>query len=144
MIFSSLLPNPFFKFAIEALKYKPIDTSESVNTMFLRGLEGFVAAIAPFNFTAIGGNLAGTPAMMGCSVLWKPSDTAMLSSWVVYKCLRAAGVPAGVINFVPADGPVFGKVTTSSPHLAGINFTGSAATFKHIWREVGNNIDNYR
>jgi len=132
------------QFAIEALKYKPIDTSESVNTMFLRGLEGFVAAIAPFNFTAIGGNLAGTPAMMGCSVLWKPSDTAMLSSWVVYKCLRAAGVPAGVINFVPADGPVFGKVTTSSPHLAGINFTGSAATFKHIWREVGNNIDNYR
>ena len=73
---------------MEALKYKPIDTSESVNTMFLRGLEGFVAAIAPFNFTAIGGNLAGTPAMMGCSVLWKPSDTAMLSSWVVYKCLR--------------------------------------------------------
>merc|ERR1712142_714971 len=132
------------QFAIEALKYKPIDTSESVNTMFLRGLEGFVAAIAPFNFTAIGGNLAGTLAMMGCSVLWKPSDTAMLSSWVVYKCLRAAGVPAGVINFVPADGPVFGKVTTSSPHLAGINFTGSAATFKHIWREVGNNIDNYR
>ena len=73
-----------------------------------RGLEGFVAAVAPFNFTAIGANLSTAPALMGNTVLWKPSDTAVLSSYVVYKILRESGLPPGVINFVPADGPVFG------------------------------------
>lgn len=84
-----------------------------------------MAAISPFNFTAIGGNLASSPALMGNVVLWKPSDTAMLSNWVVFKVLREAGVPDGVVNFVPAHGPLFGDVVVSSPHLAAINFTGS-------------------
>ncbi|XP_017467620.1 PREDICTED: delta-1-pyrroline-5-carboxylate dehydrogenase, mitochondrial [Rhagoletis zephyria] len=114
------------------------------NHLRFRGLEGFVAAITPFNFTAIGGNLAYTPALMGCSVLWKPSDTAMLSSWTVFKIMREAGVPDGVVNFVPAIGKNFGDAITSSPDLAGINFTGSTATFKTLWKLVGNKIDDYK
>ncbi|XP_036323069.1 delta-1-pyrroline-5-carboxylate dehydrogenase, mitochondrial-like [Rhagoletis pomonella] len=114
------------------------------NHLRVRGLEGFVAAITPFNFTAIGGNLAYTPALMGCSVLWKPSDTAMLSSWTVFKIMREAGVPDGVVNFVPAIGKNFGDAITSSPDLAGINFTGSTATFKTLWKLVANKIDDYK
>ncbi|XP_067618824.1 delta-1-pyrroline-5-carboxylate dehydrogenase, mitochondrial-like [Eurosta solidaginis] len=114
------------------------------NSLRFRGLEGFVAAITPFNFTAIGGNLAYTPALMGCSVLWKPSDTAMLSSWTVFKIMREAGVPDGVVNFVPAIGKNFGDAITTSPDLAGINFTGSTATFKTLWKLVGNKIDDYK
>ncbi|XP_077998047.1 delta-1-pyrroline-5-carboxylate dehydrogenase, mitochondrial-like isoform X2 [Glandiceps talaboti] len=132
------------KFALEVVNYKPIDTQESINTMEYRGLEGFVAAVSPFNFTAIGGNLAGAPAMMGNVVLWKPSDTAMLAGWTIYKVLEEAGLPNGVIQFVPADGPVFGDTITSSPHLAAINFTGSVKTFQHLWRQVGENIQRYR
>ncbi|CAD6994470.1 delta-1-pyrroline-5-carboxylate dehydrogenase, mitochondrial [Ceratitis capitata] len=114
------------------------------NSLRFRGLEGFVAAITPFNFTAIGGNLAYTPALMGCSVLWKPSDTAMLSNWTVFKIMREAGLPDGVVNFVPAIGKNFGDTITSSPDLAGINFTGSTATFKTLWKLVGDKIDTYK
>lgn len=111
----------------ENAKYQPISENAAVtkNSMRYRGIDGFVAAISPFNFTAIGGNLAYTPALMGNAVLWKPSDTAMLSNWIIFKIMREAGVPDGVVNFVPADGPVFGDTITASPHLAGINFTGS-------------------
>lgn len=111
----------------EAAKYQPISENASVtkNSSRFRGIDGFVAAVAPFNFTAIGGNLAYTPAMMGNAVLWKPSDTAVLSNWVIFKIMREAGVPEGVVNFLPSDGPVFGQTITASKHLAGINFTGS-------------------
>jgi 1-pyrroline-5-carboxylate dehydrogenase len=111
----------------EAAKYQPISENKKVtkNSMRFRGIDGFVAAVSPFNFTAIGGNLAYTPALMGNSVLWKPSDTALLSNWVIFKIMKEAGLPDGVVNFVPADGPVFGDAITASPHLAGINFTGS-------------------
>uniref|UniRef100_A0AAR2LA60 Delta-1-pyrroline-5-carboxylate dehydrogenase, mitochondrial n=1 Tax=Pygocentrus nattereri TaxID=42514 RepID=A0AAR2LA60_PYGNA len=118
----------FFRFnakhAIELEQQQPLDSDGSTNTMLYRGLEGFVAAVAPFNFTAIGGNLAGTPTLMGNVVLWKPSDTAMSASYAVYKILRESGLPPNIIQFVPADGPVFGDTVTSSEHLAGINFTG--------------------
>lgn len=87
--------------------------------------QGFWAAISPFNFTAIGGHLAAAPAFMGNVVTWKPTDTAMLSNYFVYQVLREAGLPPGVVNFVPADGPLFGDTVTDSPDLAGINFTGS-------------------
>lgn len=87
--------------------------------------QGFWAAISPFNFTAIGGHLAAAPAFMGNVVTWKPTDTAMLSNFLVYEVLREAGLPPGVVNFVPADGPLFGDTVTASPDLAGINFTGS-------------------
>ena len=95
------------------------------NTIHYRGREGFVAAISPFNFTAIGGNLAGTPAMMGNPTLWKPSDTAVLSNYIVYQILRECGLPDNIIQFIPADGPVFGGVICQHPYLSMINFTGS-------------------
>lgn len=130
----------------ELIVNQPLSPQPDVtkNHLRFRGLEGFVAAITPFNFTAIGGNLAYTPALMGCSVLWKPSDTAMLSSWTVFKIMREAGVPDGVVNFVPAIGKNFGDAITSSPDLAAINFTGSTATFKTLWKLVGNKIDEYK
>lgn len=138
----------FFRFnakhAIELQAQQPLDAPGSTNTMLYRGLEGFVAAVAPFNFTAIGGNLAGTPALMGNVVLWKPSDTAMSASYAVYKILRECGMPPNIIQFLPADGPVFGDAITASEHLAGINFTGSVPTFKRLWKQVGENLDRYR
>ncbi|XP_055724650.1 delta-1-pyrroline-5-carboxylate dehydrogenase, mitochondrial-like [Salvelinus fontinalis] len=138
----------FFRFnakhAVELESQQPLDSDGSTNTMLYRGLEGFIAAVAPFNFTAIGGNLAGTPALMGNVVLWKPSDTAMSASYAVYNVLRDSGLPPNIIQFVPADGPVFGDTITSSEHLAGINFTGSVPTFKHLWKQVAQNLDVYK
>ena len=133
-------------FAKEALKYHPIspDSKETLNSMRYRGMDGFVAAVAPFNFTAIGGNLSYTPALMGNAVLWKPSDAAVLSNWWIFKVCREAGVPPGVVNFVPCEGPVFGDTTTASPYLSGINFTGSVPTFNRLWKQVGQNVDKYR
>jgi len=133
-------------FAKEAVKYQPISENPevSLNSHRYRGLDGFIAAVSPFNFTAIGGNLSYTPALMGCSTIWKPSDTALLSNYYIYKIMTKAGVPAGVVNFVPCDGPVFGDTITASPHLAGINFTGSVPTFNRLWKQVGQNIDKYK
>lgn len=130
----------------QASIYQPIsiDPKVTTNHFRFRGLEGFIAAISPFNFTAIGGNLAYTPALMGNSVLWKPSDTAILSNWVTFKIMREAGVPDGVVNFVPCDGPTFGSVISSSEHLSGINFTGSMATFQKIWQSVGERVSYFR
>uniref|UniRef100_A0A8B9G4U8 Delta-1-pyrroline-5-carboxylate dehydrogenase, mitochondrial n=1 Tax=Amazona collaria TaxID=241587 RepID=A0A8B9G4U8_9PSIT len=132
------------KYALELEKSQPLSVDISTNSMVYRGLEGFVAAVSPFNFTAIGGNLAGAPALMGNVVLWKPSDTALLSSYAVYKILLEAGLPPSVVQFVPADGPVFGDTVTSSEHLCGLNFTGSVPTFKRLWKQVADNLDRYR
>lgn len=140
----------FFRFNVfflkENAKYTPISENPSItlNSLRFRGIDGFVAAISPFNFTAIGGNLAYAPALMGNSVVWKPSDTALLSNWRIFNILREAGMPDGVVNFVPSDGPVFGKAITSSPYLAGINFTGSVPTFNWLWSAVGQNVSKYR
>ncbi|KAK4878284.1 hypothetical protein RN001_010790 [Aquatica leii] len=139
----------FFRFNAhflqKASQYQPLseDSSTVLNSIRYRGFDGFVAAITPFNFTAIGGNLAYTPVLMGNAVLWKPSDTAVLSNWIVFKICREAGVPPGVVNFVPCDGPVFGNAITASNHLAGINFTGSVPTFNTLWQLVGKNLKNY-
>ncbi|XP_072888038.1 delta-1-pyrroline-5-carboxylate dehydrogenase, mitochondrial [Hemitrygon akajei] len=132
------------KYAMELQHEQPISEPPSTNTTLYRSLEGFVAAISPFNFTAIGGNLAGAPALMGNVVVWKPSDTAMAASYNVYEILLEAGLPPNVIQFVPADGPLFGETITNSEHLAGINFTGSVPTFKHLWKQVSANLDKYR
>ncbi|XP_072607134.1 delta-1-pyrroline-5-carboxylate dehydrogenase, mitochondrial [Vulpes vulpes] len=132
------------KFAVELEGQQPLSVPPSTNSVVYRGLEGFVAAISPFNFTAIGGNLAGAPALMGNVVLWKPSDTAMLASYAVYRIFREAGLPPNIIQFVPADGPTFGDTVTSSEHLCGINFTGSVPTFKHLWKQVAQNLDRFR
>uniref|UniRef100_A0A914HXM0 Multifunctional fusion protein n=1 Tax=Globodera rostochiensis TaxID=31243 RepID=A0A914HXM0_GLORO len=130
-------------FALQNEKYQPISGKNYKDSMILRGLEGFVAAIAPFNFTAIGGNLASAPALMGNVVLWKPSDTAVASNYVVYRVFEEAGLPPGVISFLPADGPTFGDAVTDSKHLAGINFTGSVPTFQHLWKRVSDNLTTY-
>uniref|UniRef100_A0A8C3XMH2 Multifunctional fusion protein n=1 Tax=Chelydra serpentina TaxID=8475 RepID=A0A8C3XMH2_CHESE len=132
------------KYALELENSQPVSVPISTNSMVYRGLEGFVAAISPFNFTAIGGNLAGAPALMGNVVLWKPSDAAMLSNFTVYRILLEAGLPPNVIQFVPADGTVFGDTVTSSEHFCGLNFTGSVPTFKHLWKQVSENLDRYR
>ncbi|OWF37163.1 delta-1-pyrroline-5-carboxylate dehydrogenase, mitochondrial-like [Mizuhopecten yessoensis] len=134
------------QFAQDITRYQPLSPTANItkNSTVYRGMEGFWAAITPFNFTAIGGHLASAPAMMGNVCQWKPSDTAMLSNYTVFKIFREAGVPAGVINFVPADGPVFGNTITSSHDLAGINFTGSVKTFHHLWKQVGQNLENFR
>ncbi|XP_061730996.1 delta-1-pyrroline-5-carboxylate dehydrogenase, mitochondrial [Nerophis ophidion] len=138
----------FFRFnakhAVELESQQPLDAEGSTNTALYRGLEGFIAAVAPFNFTAIGGNLAGTPAVMGNVVLWKPSDTAMSASYAVYNILRECGLPPNIVQFLPSDGPVFGDAVTASEHLAGINFTGSVPTFKRLWKQVAQNLDVYR
>jgi len=132
-------------FAKELHSYQPIseDPSQTLNLMRYRALEGFIASVTPFNFTAIAGNLAYTPAVMGNVTLWKPSDTAILSNYLIYKIFKEAGFPDGVVNFLPSDGPVFGKTVTAHPELAAINFTGSVPTFQWLWKAVGNNIEKY-
>ena len=109
-----------------------------------RPLEGFVYAITPFNFTAIAGNLPSAPALMGNTVVWKPSPTQQLAAHFTMRLFEAAGLPPGVINMVTGDGLAVSDVVLPDPDLAGIHFTGSTATFRHLWREVGANIDRYR
>lgn len=113
------------------------------NRMEYRPLEGFVFAVTPFNFTAIGANLPSTPAMAGNTVLWKPASSAIYSNYFVMKVLQAAGLPDGVINFVPGPGSIVGPVALSHQMLSGIHFTGSTETFNHMWRTVGQNLGNY-
>jgi 1-pyrroline-5-carboxylate dehydrogenase len=131
-------------FAEQIAESQPISTPGVNNRMEQRGLEGFVYAVSPFNFTAIGGNLPTAPALMGNTVVWKPSATAMLSNWFVYQILREAGMPDGVINFVPGDPEPISEVCFDHPEFAGVHFTGSSAVFRSFFREVGNRIDRYR
>ena len=114
------------------------------NRMEYRPLEGFILAVTPFNFTAIGGNLPSSPAMAGNTALWKPASTAVLSNYYVMKLLEEAGLPAGVINFVPGPGSVIGPIAMSHPMLAAIHFTGSTAVFNTMWRTIAENVDKYR
>ncbi len=109
-----------------------------------RALEGFVFAVTPFNFTSIAGNLPTSPAMMGNVVLWKPASSAVFSAYHILKVLEAAGLPPGVINFVPGRGGAVGNPVLNSPLLAGIHFTGSTSVFQEMWRTVGQNIARYR
>jgi 1-pyrroline-5-carboxylate dehydrogenase len=112
--------------------------------MEYRPLEGFVAAISPFNFTAIGSNLSCAPAQMGNVVLWKPSHTAILSNYYIFEVLREAGLPDGVIQFLPSQGAVFGATTFSSPHFTALHFTGGTKTFQGLYRTIATNIDKYK
>ena len=131
-------------FAQELLSEQP-DSSHSVwNQMEYRPLEGFVYAVSPFNFTAIGGNLAGAPALMGNSVLWKPASSSMLSAYYVMRLLETAGLPPGVINFLPGDAVSISNVILDHPDLAGIHFTGSTGVFNSMWQKVGQNLGKYR
>jgi 1-pyrroline-5-carboxylate dehydrogenase len=114
------------------------------NQLDYRPLEGFVYAITPFNFTAIGGNLPTAPALLGNTVVWKPSATAMLSNWHVYRLLEEAGLPPGVINFLPGDPVQVSEILLADPRLAGIHFTGSTTVFRTLWKQVAANVERYR
>jgi 1-pyrroline-5-carboxylate dehydrogenase len=123
---------------------QPYSPTGTWNRMEYRPLEGFVFAVSPFNFTAIGGNLTGSPALMGNTVVWKPASTAALSAYYTMRLLQAAGLPDGVINLVYGPGATIGNAALASPELAGIHFTGSTEVFNGMWDTVGKNIGSYR
>jgi 1-pyrroline-5-carboxylate dehydrogenase len=123
---------------------QPISAPGVWNRFDHRPLEGFVLAITPFNFTAIAGNLPTAPALMGNTVLWKPAPTQQLAAHYMMRLLEAAGLPPGVINMLPGDGRAVSEVALTHPDLAGIHFTGSTATFGHLWRSVSENLSTYR
>jgi 1-pyrroline-5-carboxylate dehydrogenase len=131
-------------FATKILNEQPESGPGTWNRMEYRPLEGFVLAITPFNFTSIAGNLPTTPALLGNVVVWKPSPTQQLAAHYIMRLLEAAGLPPGVINLVTGDGQAVSQVALTHPDLAGIHFTGSTATFQHLWRTVGENIARYR
>ena len=138
----------FFKFNVQYMtdiyKQQPDSLPGMWNRLEYRPLEGFVFAITPFNFTSICANLCAAPAMMGNVVVWKPAESQMYSAQVIMELFKAAGLPDGVINLVSVDGPVAGDVVFKNRNFAGLHFTGSTSVFRHLWREIGNNIEKYR
>jgi 1-pyrroline-5-carboxylate dehydrogenase len=131
-------------FAQTLLEQQPISGPGMWNQTDYRALDGFVFAVAPFNFTAIALNLCTAPAMMGNTVVLKPAQTAVLSAWRIMELLKEAGLPDGVINFVPAPGASIGGVVLQHPDLGGVHFTGSTNTFNGMWKTVAENISRYR
>jgi 1-pyrroline-5-carboxylate dehydrogenase len=123
---------------------QPYSPTGTWNRMEYRPLEGFVFAVSPFNFTAIGGNLSTSPALMGNTVVWKPASTAAVSAYYLMRLLQAAGLPDGVINLVYGSGSTIGDAALASPELAGIHFTGSTEVFNSMWATVGGNVGEYR
>jgi 1-pyrroline-5-carboxylate dehydrogenase len=123
---------------------QPISSPGVWNRMEYRPLEGFVFAVSPFNFTAIGGNLSTSPALMGNTVVWKPASTAAYSAYYVMRVLQEAGLPPGVINLVYGSGATIGNAALASSELAGVHFTGSTAVFHDMWHTIGGNIERYR
>jgi 1-pyrroline-5-carboxylate dehydrogenase len=130
-------------FARQILAQQPLSVRGEWNRTDYRPLDGFVYAITPFNFSAIAGNLPTAPALMGNTVVWKPSITQTFAAYLTMQLLEAAGLPPGVINLVTGDGYAVSDVALADPRLAGIHFTGSTATFQGLWREVGTNIERY-
>jgi 1-pyrroline-5-carboxylate dehydrogenase len=131
-------------YATRIYRQQPRSGPAEWNQLDYRPLEGFVFAVTPFNFTAIAGNLPSAPAMLGNTVLWKPASTAVYSAWILMETFMQAGLPPGVINFLPGPGSQVGNPVLASPHLAGIHFTGSTAVFQRMWQTVGNNLGHYR
>ncbi len=134
--------NPYFM--TEVYDDQPISTAEVLNYMEHRPLEGFVFAISPFNFTSIAGNLPTAPALMGNAVVWKPASSAVLPAYYIMKVLEEAGMPAGVINFVPGPGPTIGPPVLNHTDLGGVHFTGSTYVFSSIWLTIGSDIRKYQ
>jgi 1-pyrroline-5-carboxylate dehydrogenase len=123
---------------------QPMSAPGAWNRMEYRPLEGFVFAVTPFNFTAIGGNLPTAPALLGNTIVWKPAGTAMLSAYYIMRLLQEAGLPDGVINLVYGPGQEIGNAALGSPDLAGVHFTGSTPVFQSMWKTIGRNIEAYR
>ncbi|MDI3405271.1 L-glutamate gamma-semialdehyde dehydrogenase [Streptomyces cavernicola] len=132
------------QYARQIIAEQPRSVPGEWNRMDYRPLDGFVTAITPFNFTAIAGNLPTAPALMGNTVVWKPTPTQQLAAHFTMRLLEAAGLPAGVINLVTGDGRAVSEVALADPGFAGLHFTGSTATFKKLWRTIGDNLDRYR
>jgi 1-pyrroline-5-carboxylate dehydrogenase len=131
-------------YAQEIYAEQPMSSAGVWNMLDYRALEGFVYAISPFNFTAIGGNLAGSPALMGNGVVWKPAATAMLSGYYIMRIMEEAGLPPGVINFVPGDPVMISEHVLTHRDLAGVHFTGSTGVFNSMWKTIGSNMGSYK
>ena len=131
-------------FADTLYSMQPKQVGHYINRVEYRPLEGFVCAITPFNFASIGGNLPAAPAIMGNTVVWKPATTATLACWYIMQAYMEAGIPAGVINFVPSKGSDISQYVIADSRLGGFHFTGSTDVFKSVWKQIGENIDNYR
>lgn len=139
----------FFRFGVKYVEelysqQPPKNTAGSWNRVEYRPLEGFVLAVSPFNFTAIGGNLPGAPALVGNVVVWKPSPAATYSNYLVYRILTEAGVPSGVIQFVPGPPPEVVAQCINHPDFAALHFTGSTLVFKKLWKDIAANVDKYK
>src|SRR5262245_35698399 len=131
-------------FAEALYRMQPTSAPGMWNAQELRPLEGFTFALTPFNFTAIGGNLPAAPALMGNTVVWKPAEAATLSAWYTFQILEEAGLPPGVINFVPGPGPVVASRILAHRELSAIHFTGSTGVFRSLWKGVAANLESYR
>lgn len=138
----------FFKFNVSYItqiyKDQPDSNPSMWNRLEYRPLEGFVFAITPFNFTSICANLCAAPAMMGNVVVWKPAESQVYSAQIIMELFKEAGLPDGVINMITVDGPTAGNVVFKHPDFSGLHFTGSTGVFKHLWKEIGMNIDIYK
>jgi 1-pyrroline-5-carboxylate dehydrogenase len=134
--------NPHY--AQELYAEQPISTSAMWNQLEYRPLEGFVYAVTPFNFTSIGGNLPTAPALMGNTVVWKPASSAIPSAWQIMKILEAAGMPPGVVNFVPGNAVTISETVLTHRDLAGVHFTGSTEVFNAMWKTIGESMSGYR
>lgn len=134
--------NPYY--AQELYSEQPISGPGMWNQLEYRALEGFVYAVTPFNFTSIGGNLPTAPALMGNTVIWKPASSAMLSAYYIMRLLEAAGMPPGVINFMPGNAAQISNTVLASRDLAGVHFTGSTDVFNSMWKQIGENVGRYR
>jgi 1-pyrroline-5-carboxylate dehydrogenase len=132
------------EYLVRIYEEQPISSPGVWNRLEYRPLEGFVLAISPFNFTAIGANLSTSPALMGNTVVWKPASTQALSAWYTLRLFEEAGLPPGVINLVFGPGAALGEAALQSPELAGVHFTGSTGVFQSIWRTIGGGIERYR
>ncbi|MBP3763635.1 MAG: L-glutamate gamma-semialdehyde dehydrogenase [Bacteroidales bacterium] len=131
-------------YASQIYSDQPCSPDGQLNYVNYRAMEGFVFAITPFNFTSIASNLCLSPVLMGNVCIWKPSTTSLLSNYLLMKIYKEAGLPDGVINFLPGSGSLIGKVAFANEHLSGVHFTGSTGTFNNFWKSIGENIANYR
>ncbi|MFO7852818.1 MAG: L-glutamate gamma-semialdehyde dehydrogenase [Bacteroidota bacterium] len=131
-------------FAGRIYEFQPKSTFNQLNRMEFRALEGFIFAVSPFNFTSIASNLNMAPVMMGNTTVWKPSTTALLSNYYLMKIFMEAGLPGGVINYLPGSGSLIGKYVMNSYHMAGVHFTGSNATFNTLWGQATTNLSSYK
>jgi 1-pyrroline-5-carboxylate dehydrogenase len=131
-------------FASLIYQEQPISESENINRLEYRPLEGFVYTVTPFNFTAIASNLSTSVALMGNATVWKPATTSLLSNYYLMKILEEAGIPSGVINFIPGRGSLISNVVLKHKDLAGIHFTGSNSTFNSLWKQVSDNLSVYK